>query len=211
MAESILKLFEKDPPHRVVVAAKGASLDHYKKYGLKGLSWTVFAINEAVHAIPCHYWVWQESSKYGSIEPPDGVIPIRPAGRSIVARGRGYEWDWEIANIFGWLNRSPKLALGALGEWTTGRALAYVGEWLRRHKSVAEVVIIGCEAYDNPHWPKGPEYAECVKPFVLDNRSTVPTDYSKSVEMLGLCLQQYADYFRPLRWLHREIKEAVPA
>lgn len=211
MAESILKLFEQSPPSRFLVCGKGPSLDAFVRNPILGTPFSVWAINDAVFAMAdClpkkehFFWSWQDE-RYSRMKAPAGCVQVTRPGYDIPEGG--YEFDREYMDAFLHMRKHPKLALGALGEWTTGKTVQIIGEWLRRWDMLAEVIMVGCDAFDDPLQPDEC-YADCVSKACPSELNADSTDYRKSVEMLGLCLQGYVQYFRPLRWYHRELREA---
>lgn len=211
MAESILKLFDKPCPSRFAVCGKGPSLDTFigdmdlmNEWG----AWTIVAINDAVTVLPADYHVWQDC-RYQKEPGPPGCQPIRQV-KDIDRfhrdggpyRHTGYVWtnDKEWVDVFKPFRhvRDIRGGIGILGEWTTGKAIMIIGEWLKRHKQTAELLVVGCDAYDDQDTvtadslPAGQEVS--------------PDAYAKSSEMLGIALQRYVDRFHTVRWYHREIQ-----
>lgn len=214
MAEQIFELFKKVPPRRVIVAGKGRSLDVLIDQMDAGAwrDWCIVAINDAVKALPWStYFVWQDI-RYQQFACPPGCQPIRQAldiSRFNRDGGPFKEQGYVWTNGFGWADtfrdfrkcRDIRGGLGVLGEWTTGKAIAIVGEWLKRHDRTAELLIVGCDSYDDAS-------ATATAGSLPDGQEPAPT-YAKSAEMIGQALQCYMDRFEPLRWLHRELLEVA--
>ncbi len=74
-----------------------------------------------------------------------------------------------------------------------------IGEWLRRAHKTAELLIVGCDAYDDH---ENTETAAALP----DGQEVSPDAYAKSSEMLGVALQKYVDRFHTVRWYHRELQ-----
>jgi hypothetical protein len=208
VAESILKLFDKPCPDRFAVCGKGRSLDAFAGHDVADMGWCIFTINDAVHVVPSDYFVYQDS-RYEKVEPPIGCEPIRQVrdkarydrDRSMYS-DRGYLWT----NGEEWIDsfapfrrvRDIRGGLGILGEWTTGKAIVIIGEWLLRHKKTAELLIVGCDAFD--------DLQDTATAASLPDGMVPETDYSKSSEMLGKALDKYLPCFHTVRWYHRELQ-----
>lgn len=211
MAESILKLFDKPCPSRFAVCGKGPSLDTFiGDMELAGTwsDWCIFAINDAVTLLPADYHVWQDC-RYQKEPGPPGCQPIRQV-KDVERfhrdggpyKDRGYLWT----NGKEWLDpfapfrevRDIRGGIGILGEWTTGKAIMIIGEWLKRRGQTAELLIVGCDAFD--------DHQDTTTAVSLPEGMAETTDYAKSSEMLGIALQRYVDRFHTVRWYHRELQ-----
>lgn len=210
MAESILKLFEKPCPDRFAVCGKGRSLGTFVvDYELAMEEWCIFAINDAVTIVPANYFVWQDCC-YQKEPGPPGCQPIRQV-KDIDRfhrdggpyRDTGYVWtnDKEWVDVFRPFRhvRDTRGGIGILGEWTTGKAVVIIGEWLKRHKQTAELLIVGCDAYDD-------QQDTATAAALPEGQAVSPDAYAKSSEMLGIALQKYVDRFHVVRWYHREFQ-----
>jgi hypothetical protein len=170
-------------------------------------SWCIFAINDAVQVVPANYFVWQDA-RYQKVAGPPGCQPIRQV-KDVERfhrdggpyRHTGYVWtngkEWIDAFAPFRHVRDVRGGIGILGEWTTGKAIIIIGEWLRRQHKTAELLIVGCDAFD--------DHADTRKADVLPD-DVRPADYAKSSEMLGIALQGYVRYFHAVRWYHRELQ-----
>jgi hypothetical protein len=211
VAENILKLFETPCPSRFAVCGKGPSLDTFiADYALAMEEWSIVAINDAIEVLPANFHVWQDS-RFTKTKPPPGCIPIRQVKwpdkfnteNGGAWRHLGYTWtngkEWVDPFVPFREVRDIRGGLGILGEWTTGKAIMILGEWLRRAGHTAELLIVGCDAYDDQE--------NVATAAALPNGQEVSPDaYAKSSEMLGVALQKYVDRFHLIRWYHRELK-----
>jgi hypothetical protein len=212
LAENILKLFDEPCPVRFAVCGKGPSLDTFiadMELANDWGAWCIVAINDAVEVLPADYHVWQDW-RYTKTKPPPGCVPIRqvkwPDKFNTTDGGEwrhlGYTWtngkEW-VDPFFPFREvRDIRGGIGILGEWTTGKAIMILGEWLRRAKKTAELLIVGCDAFD--------DHLDTAIATSLPDGQKQETSYAKSSEMLGIALQKYTQFFHTVRWYHRELQ-----